>query len=159
MRQIHHQNPQAHLNTVEAGDSEIDIMAIFNVIWRGKLWIIMCALIGFILAGFYAFRIAIPLYPASAIIQLNAQSENVVDIQSVVSDTVLTGGWADEPRMGTEMIAMKSRTMMSKLIDHLDLMENPNYNPSLTPDITANGKHSFWSAINPKKNHTVPTIE
>jgi len=53
----------------------------------------------------------------------------------VVSDTLLTGGWADSSRMSTEIIAMTSRNMMSKLVDHLDLMENPNYNPELIDEI------------------------
>lgn len=112
-------------------ESEIDLMAIFNVLWRGKIWIMAMAVFGFIFGGLYAFRVAVPIYPATAVIQLNAQGENVVDLQSVVADTLLTGGWADQSRMSTEIIAMTSRNMMSKLVDHLDLMEDPRYNSDL----------------------------
>lgn len=114
-----------------ADEYEFDLRAIFNVIWRGKFWIFLAATLGFIVGGFYAFRVAVPIYPASSIILLNNQRENVVDIQGVVSDNLLTGGWGDRSRMSTEIIAMTSRNMMSKLVDHLNLMEDPEYNRTL----------------------------
>ena len=133
-------------------ESEIDLMVIVNVLWRGKFWITLFALVGFVLGGLYAFRVAVPIYPAAAIIQLNNQRENVVDIQSVVADNLLTGGWADNARMSTEIIAMTSRNMFSKLIDHLDLMNDPNFNPDLAKDeMSKSHKSSLLSNFRPKK--------
>lgn len=133
-------------------DSEIDLTAIINVLWRGKFWIILLATIGFILGGLYAFRVAVPIYPATAVIQLNNQRENVVDIQSVVSENLLTGGWADSSRMSTEIIAMTSRNMMSKLIDHLDLMNDPYFNPKLAKmAMSESEKPSLISQFRPRR--------
>lgn len=133
-------------------DVEIDFSAIVNVLWRGKFWIMLVALIGFVLGGLYAFRVAVPIYPAAATIQLNSQRENVVDIQSVVSDTLLTGGWTDRNRMETEIIAMTSRNMMSKLIDHLDLMNDPIYNPKLHARMgLVQEKGGVLDSFNPRK--------
>jgi capsular exopolysaccharide synthesis family protein len=145
------QAPQTSFQGSPSDDTEIDLMAIFNVLWRGKFWITLVALIGFVLGGLYAFRVAVPIYPATAIIQLNAQRENVVDIQSVVADTLLTGGWTDETRMGTEIIAMTSRNMMSKLIDALNLMEDPLYNSKLQVEIGTDKEPGFLSGFSPRK--------
>lgn len=113
------------------GLDDLDFSKVFNVLWRGKILILICALIGFFIGGFYAFRVAVPIYPARAIVQLKAQNENIVDIQGVVSNNLLTGGFTDRFKMQTEIVAMTSRNMMSKLIDHLDLMDDPRYNPTL----------------------------
>jgi capsular exopolysaccharide synthesis family protein len=144
-------SPQKNHQLASSDDAEIDLIAIFNVFWRGKFWIALAATIGFILGGFYAFRVAVPVFPANAIIQLNAQQQNVVDIQSVVSDTLLTGGWTDETRMGTEIVAMTSRNMMSKLVDHLGLMDDPMYNYALAAKSNPDDiEKSFLTSFNPR---------
>jgi capsular exopolysaccharide synthesis family protein len=146
------QTPQTTSQAGSHEDSEIDLMAIVNVLWRGKFWIALFALIGFVLGGFYAFRVAVPIYPATAVIQLNNQRENVVDIQSVVSENLLTGGWADSARMSTEIIAMTSRNMMSKLIDHLDLMNDPYFNPESASETVSEIKNpGLLGGFRPKK--------
>jgi succinoglycan biosynthesis transport protein ExoP len=146
------QSSQVTVHTGADEESEIDLMAIMNVLWRGKFWITLFALIGFVLGGLYAFRVAVPIYPAVAVIQLNEKGQNVVDIQSVVADTLLTGGWADSSRLGTEIIAMTSRNMMSKLIDHLDLTNDPYFNPEITTEAEATSDSpSLLSSFKPKK--------
>ena len=136
-------NKSSSTDAIKSDDSEdLDFSKIFNVLWRGKFTICFMATIAFIFGGIYAFRVAVPVYPASAVIQLKSQQENVVDLQSVVSNNVLTGGWGDQTKLQTEIIAMTSRNLLGKLVDHLGLMDDPQYNPRLRKKAAeTNGKN------------------
>jgi polysaccharide biosynthesis transport protein len=110
------------------GDDEIDILEIVRTLWRGKFLIVLCALIVMLLGAYYAFQIAVPTYRSTAKMALQIRQETVVDL-----DSVLSGVSSDQSSMNTEMEVIRSRELLSRLVDQLDLMSDPEFNPDLRP--------------------------
>lgn len=108
---------------------EIDLGQLFRTIWRGKFWILLTALIGLLLGGYYAFVVATPLYTATAAVALESRQEQVVDIESVMS-----GLSADQATINTEVEVFRSRELMGKLVRRLDLVRDPEFNTRLRPE-------------------------
>lgn len=104
----------------------IDILAILNTVWRGKLWIMLCAGLGLAAGWYEATRVAVPLFTASTQLALVIQNEQLVNLQSVI-----TGVSGDEYSMNTEMEVIRSRDLISRLVDELDLMNDPEFNSLL----------------------------
>lgn len=110
-------------------DDEIDLLALIRTLWRGKWWIILCAIVAVGVGGWYAYRIAVPTYTATTQMALQIRQESVVDLQSVLS-----GVSSDQSSINTEMEIIRSRELISALVDRLDLMSDPEFNVSLRPD-------------------------
>lgn len=110
-------------------DDEIDLLALVRTLWRGKWWIILCAIVAVGVGGWYAYRIAVPTYTATTQMALQIRQESVVDLQSVLS-----GVSSDQSSINTEMEIIRSRELISALVDRLDLMSDPEFNASLRPD-------------------------
>ena len=117
-------------STFEADNADdIDIRAIVRVLWRGKFWITICALLG-IAAGMYQSRYnTTPSYRANATIALEVAQERLVNFESV------TGGFGgDDAAITTEIEVILSRGMLTKLNNELDLVNHPYFNPALATD-------------------------
>ncbi|GLQ35954.1 chain-length determining protein [Amylibacter marinus] len=115
----------------QANADDIDLFWILKVLWRGKFIVAFTAFVGFTLGGYYAFRVAVPIYPATALLVMETERQNVVNLQSVVAENLISGNVRDTGKINTEMLVIRSRSMMKKLVDHLDLMNDPKYNPNL----------------------------
>jgi capsular exopolysaccharide synthesis family protein len=106
---------------------EIDLFALAGTLWRGKWVIIIFMLIAVGLGGYYAFRMAVPLYPATATIVLNEHEQQVItDIESIIS-----GGPVDSFAINTELQVLQSRELVGQLVDRLDLVNLPEFNGRL----------------------------
>lgn len=118
--------------SVEPGvgsDDGIDLVAMLLTVWRGKWFIGLCVGLSVLIGGYYAYRVAIPLYTATAVIALSPQEKNVVtDIQSV-----LTSIGSDSATLNTEAIVLRSRILVAQLVDELGLVEDPDFNGRLRP--------------------------
>ena len=111
----------------EIDDDEIDLFALAGTLWRGKWVIIIFMLIAVGLGGYYAFRMAVPLYPATATIVLNEHEQQVItDIESIIS-----GGPVDSFAINTELQVLQSRELVGQLVDRLDLVSLPEFNGRL----------------------------
>jgi capsular exopolysaccharide synthesis family protein len=108
-------------------DDEIDLMALIGTLWRGKWWIALCAFVGLISGGLYAKKVAVPIYSSSTVIVIEQNEPSLIDIQSVV------GGMSNESEaLSTEIEVIRSRFLMEKIIAKLDLLTDPEFNPTLT---------------------------
>lgn len=107
-------------------DDVIDIASIFGALWRGK-WIISSVVFTLsVLAVFYVVAIATPLYRSTAVVIMEPQQETVVDLQSVV------GGFSgDTTAVNSEVEVLRARSLMTKVVDRLDLMADPEFNEGL----------------------------
>lgn len=114
-------------NQGKDGD-EIDLLSLAQTLWRGKWWIMLAALVAMAIGGNYAFRVAVPTYSATAQMALQIQQASVIDIESV-----LTGFDGDRDAMNTELEVILSRDLIGQLVDRLDLMADPEFNPTLRP--------------------------
>ena len=108
------------------GADDLDLLALVNAIWRGKFWIVLCAVIGLGLGWYEATKVAVPLYRSTAQMALQVRNEAVVDFQAVIS-----GVSGDEYSMNTEMEIIRSTELISRLVDELDLTNDPEFNPIL----------------------------
>lgn len=110
----------------EGNKDEINLSDLLRTLWRGKLWVLLTALIGMGLGGYYAFAVATPIYTAHAAVVLQSRQEQVVNLESVVSG--LSG---DQATINTEVEVIRARGLMEKLVLALDLMRDPEFNEAL----------------------------
>lgn len=104
-------------------DDEIDLLALFGTLWRGKWLITLCALVGLILGGLYATQVAVPIYSSSTVLAIQENEPSLIDIQSVVS-----GVSAESEAINTEIEVIRSRGLMEKVVAELSLLEDPEFN-------------------------------
>ena len=107
------------------GDS-IDLAALAATVWRGKWVIALFATLAVIAGGYYAYVVAVPKYRATAVIILETKQDQVVDLQNVVSG--LSG---DTSALNSELQVLRSRNLIGKVVDRLDLMHDPEFNGAL----------------------------
>ncbi len=107
-------------------DDVIDIGALIATLWRGKWIVLLTTLIAIILGGYYAYVAATPLYTSSAVVMLETDQKSIVDLESVVGG--LTG---DSTEVNSELEVLKSRGLMGKVVDQLDLVSDPEFNDVL----------------------------
>ena len=108
---------------------EIDLFELLRTVWRGKLWIGLGAAIALMIGIFYAFVGATPVYTSSSLVALESRQEQVVDLQSVV-----TGLSGDQASINTEVEVIRSRGLINKLVEELDLVSDPEFNAALRPE-------------------------
>ena len=110
-------------------DDSIDLLALVGTLWRGKWTILLLSGLGVLLAGYYAFVAAEPTYRATTQMALILDQSPIIDIESV-----MTGVSSDTSSLNTEMEIIRSRELVSRLVDQLDLTQDPEFNPALRPD-------------------------
>lgn len=102
---------------------EIDLRALAHALWRGKIWILVAALVCATAGWLWASRIAVPYYTATATVVLEPSPASVVDLKGVVS-----GLGTDQLSINTEAEVLTSRRLMQRLTDRLDLTADPEFN-------------------------------
>jgi polysaccharide biosynthesis transport protein len=105
---------------------EIDLLALVRTLWRSKGWIALSAIIAVGFGANYAYRVAVPTFEATAQMALQIQQEEVVSLEAVLSG--FDGDWFAK---NTEMDVIRSRELISQLVDRLDLMQDPEFNAML----------------------------
>ena len=119
-------------------DDEIDLMELARALWRGKWTIAMVSVAAVLLAGYYVFGVAVPKYRSTVVMTLEVRSKQVVDIESVISG-VSTEGAA----LNTEVEVLLSRRVLGKLVDNLNLVDDPEFNSNLRPASALSGAMGF----------------
>lgn len=104
----------------------IDLGALVGTLWRGKLLIILATFLAILAGGYYAYIAATPLYRATAVVILETKQESIVDLQSV-----LGGMSGDTSEVNSEVEVFRSRALMGRVVDRLDLIADPEFNGSL----------------------------
>ncbi len=127
-----------HQDADKAVGGVVDIGTLLRTLWRGKFIIAFVTGLAVLVGGYYAYILAVPMYRSTAVVMLNNQQSQVVDIDSVVS-----GLSADTSTILTEVEILKSRSLHGKVVDTLNLVEDPEFNEALRPD-TAMDKLKSW---------------
>ncbi len=110
-------------------DDEIDLIELFRTLWRGKWWIAVCMLATILIAGYWAFFVAVPKFATTAYVTMENRQSQVVDFENVISG--LSG---DQTSINTEVEVLKSRELAKKLVLELDLVNDPEFNADLRED-------------------------
>ncbi|MEL6681263.1 MAG: polysaccharide biosynthesis tyrosine autokinase [Pseudomonadota bacterium] len=117
-------------------DDEIDLAQLLGTLWRGKFRIALVGFLTFCLGFWYAFVAATPVYTAGAVVALESREQQVMDIESVV-----TGLSGDQATVNTEVEVIRSRELIERMVQELDLVNDPEFNPTLreTPALSIRG--------------------
>lgn len=120
-------NPN-HTPNQRVSDGEIDLVKLAASLWRGKWIVLAFVLFCVCVADFYVRYVAVPLYPATAKIALKEhQPEKILtDIESLMSNGPIT-----DSGINTELEVLRSRDLVGKLVDSLDLTNQPALDPFL----------------------------
>ncbi len=130
--------------------NEIDLVSLAKAFWRGKLWILLFAAIFVALGGYYVYKVATPLYTSTISLVVTSNQNSVIDFDSVVS-----GVGQDQSSINTELEVVKSRDLVGKLVDELDLLDDPEFNGFLrNPPVFSIA--NLLATINPKPK-TLPS--
>lgn len=112
--------------TSSANDDEIDLSQIFRTFWRGKWWIALATIIALFYGGYKAYITATPVYTAQSYVVLETRVEQITNLQGVVS-----GLGGDYLGMLTEIEVLQSRELIRKLVERLDLLQDPEFNGNI----------------------------
>ncbi|WP_336509457.1 GumC family protein [Ruegeria lacuscaerulensis] len=111
-----------------SADDTVDLGALVGTLWRGKWIVALSTAVAILIGVYYAFVAAVPVYKSTAVVMLETDQASVVDLQSVV------GGLAgDTAEVNSELEVLKSRGLMGKVVDTLDLVSDPEFNADLLP--------------------------
>lgn len=118
---------RAVANTVDPFAGDVDIVMILRVMWRGKLLIILLALLGAVAAFYYGTRVAVPMYPATVTLAMDRQQQPILG----GIDSIFGGGDLSPFTINTEFEILRSRDVVGRLVDEMNLIEDPEFNPFL----------------------------
>ena len=120
-------NPN-HSPEPSIASGEIDLIKLAASLWRGK-WIMLAFAFFFVCVGDFYFRhIFVHEYTATAKVELKEhQPERILtDIESLMPNGPIT-----DTGINTELEVLRSRELVSKLVDSLDLTNHAAFNPLL----------------------------
>lgn len=123
-------------------DDVIDLGALLSTIWRGKWFIAFVTIMAIFAGGYYAYMVAVPTYRSTSVVMLQTQEQQIVDLQSVMSG--MTG---DSSEVNSEVEVLRSRGLMGKVVDRLDLTRDPEFNGSLRPPTIVDGAKDQVKAL------------
>lgn len=106
---------------------ELDIQQLLRTLWRRRMIVISTTILLTALITLVTMQLT-PRYTASANIMLETRQSNVVDIESVVS-----GMSAEMATVLSEVEVIRSRSLIHRVVDKLDLMNDPEFNLELAP--------------------------
>ncbi|MEM6438923.1 MAG: polysaccharide biosynthesis tyrosine autokinase [Pseudomonadota bacterium] len=110
----------------EAGDDiEFDLMSLFTLVWRRKGTVAIFGLGFALLAMAFVYSLT-PRYQAHAVVMLDQREEQFIDVESV-----LTGMTTDFFAILAEAQVLRSRKLAGRVVDKLDLVAHPYFNPDL----------------------------
>jgi polysaccharide biosynthesis transport protein len=107
----------------------LDFLGLWRTLWRNKLMIAFCGLLALVAAGYYAYGLAKPSFRAVAQLSLQIRTETVIDVESVLS-----GISSDQSSINTEIEVLRSRALIGQLVDQMNLVADPDFNPALRPE-------------------------
>ncbi|MDZ4052042.1 MAG: polysaccharide biosynthesis tyrosine autokinase [Phenylobacterium sp.] len=156
-------HPSADPNFEEAGGmpgghrvsgglaDQFDLRRLFNIFRRRvRLFAAVAALV-FLAAIFVTFT-ATPMYTATANVMLDTRQEQVVNVEAVLS-----GLPADSSVVDTEVEILKSRRLAERVVNALQLSQDPEFNSELAPpSVLSNVKDSVLGVFGAAKPRDIP---
>lgn len=127
----------------EDNDNDIDIGSLIATLWRGKWFIAFITICAMGLAIYYAFYKAVPMYRSTAVVILETKQDNFAGLPSIGGG--LSG---DSTGVNTEVEVLKSRGLAEKVVERLNLIEDPEFNSELRePSLFSRGIKAIKSVL------------
>jgi len=112
---------------------DMDLQRLVATVWRSKLAILLATLLG--IAGAYVYLSQVtPIYRTTADVLWESERESVVDIQPVIGPSA-----NDFFKLQSQIEIVGSVGLLGKVVDALDLLETPEFNPALRPASDGDG--------------------
>lgn len=99
---------------------------------RERRWFIILVVAAAVVLAVAVLRTMPPVYTAQSVIMVGPRTQKVVDLSPVISSLDLNP-LSLQPQVETEMQIIKSRRLALRLIEQLNLLEDPEWNPRLAP--------------------------
>tara|TARA_R110002049_G_scaffold23781_3_gene84429 strand:- start:31832 stop:34138 length:2307 start_codon:yes stop_codon:yes gene_type:complete len=126
-------------------EQSIDLRSILMTVWRGK-WVIAISTLTAVVLAIMSVSQAGPIYRAQAKVMFGFQRTNLTDMQSVLVDQKF-----DTAAIQDQIEILKSTVLTERVIDHLNLDENPRFNPTLqTPVPSLRSRLSEFVTLPPE---------
>ncbi|WP_308910410.1 GumC family protein [Pseudokordiimonas caeni] len=106
----------------DAPELGFDLRAFGRLLWRRRYVIINTVALLCIATLIILFQLR-PVYSASTLMAIESRKNNIVNM-----DAVLTGLGTDVAAITTEVDVLRSRRLVGKLVDKLDLTKDPEFN-------------------------------
>ncbi|WP_341232892.1 polysaccharide biosynthesis tyrosine autokinase [uncultured Sulfitobacter sp.] len=117
---------QKNQGSLEAEEDTIDLAALIGTLWRGKWLIAFVTICVMGLAIYYAYFKAVPMYRSTAVVILDTKQDNFAGLPSIAGG--LSG---DNAEVNTEVEVLRSRGLAEKVVERLNLIEDPEFNSEL----------------------------
>ena len=106
-----------------ARDSDgVNVAQILSALWRHRT-VFLCVVFSIMALGFVVLKLLTPTYDSTVVLVLSARQDGVVDMQQSYMNTP-----PSDPVIRAEVDALKSRTLINRVIDRADLMRDPEFN-------------------------------
>ncbi|MEL7254290.1 MAG: AAA family ATPase [Pseudomonadota bacterium] len=110
----------------------LDIAAIMKTIWANRWLMIVPAVVFSVLAFIYVRQLATPYFWTSAQVVFQTTDEQIVNLQSVSGSL----DQFDPQTIATELSVITSEQVLLKVVDRMDLLNDPEFNPYYGIDLT-----------------------
>ncbi|HUN50363.1 MAG TPA: polysaccharide biosynthesis tyrosine autokinase [Candidatus Sulfotelmatobacter sp.] len=117
--------PLMPLGRQPADETEADGISlgqVFGVLWRRRV-LLLSAIIGITLGGFLVVKSLTPAFTSTAIVVVSARPDNIVNLEDASLQTAESDGI-----IRSEVDALTSRTLVDRVIDRENLMDDPEFN-------------------------------
>ena len=136
-------------DTWEEEENSFDIRAIISVLIRRFSLIASIVILVVSLAAIYAFTTT-PQYTATVEILLDPRKKNLVEVESVLS-----GLPSDTNAVNTEVEILKSPALALRVIDDLDLVNEPAFQNDSNASILASARQALMELLPSRKQEEV----
>ncbi len=105
----------------------ISIGQIFSTLWRRR-WVLLSMTFAITALGFAVLSSLTPTYTSTAMLVLSAQQDAIVDMREPYMHQA-----ASDAVVRSETDALRSRTLVDRIIDRENLIDDPEFNPFKRP--------------------------
>lgn len=117
-----------HAISAPAGGETIDVFNLFSILRRRIRLILVLALLG-LLGGLVAGKQITPTYTARSLVVVDPQQNAILGAESAVQPLA-----TDEVALQTQLEFIRSPKMVARVMDELELFNDPEFNPALRED-------------------------
>ena len=104
---------------------------ILSVVWRRK-WLIVAIIAAFLALGIYITKSLTPTFVATATVKLDVYQPGIAGVESVVS-----GITSDTREVRSQLQVIRSRSLMGRVVDAMNLTQDPEFNGVLRSELAA----------------------
>lgn len=128
---------EADVAATDSTSTILDLRGILSIMGRRKGLIATVTVLGFVLTLLIVNRIT-PQYTANAAVIIESAGADYVDFAAVMGDIA-----SNNTAVASQVEILQSRSLVGRIVDELDLVNDPEFNPYLSED----GDGSMLSSI------------